>query len=143
MVAVHISGPSGFLREQAGPEIMRLRNKVIAVIDDDARVRASTASLLRSLGYAAMAYASVEDFLGSTETAIDCVLTDLQMPGLTGLDLGAALRERGASVPVILMTAFPSPGVRAKARMLKMAGFLEKPLHPDRLLDVLRQALPA
>ncbi|WP_342249107.1 response regulator transcription factor [Sphingomonas sp. OTU376] len=114
---------------------------VIAVIDDDELVRKSTSSLLRSVGYATQVYPSARAFLDSEHQQVACILTDLQMPGLSGLDLRAELRRRGSSVPMILMTAFATPGVQAQAAVLEMGCVLEKPINCDRLIGAVEAAL--
>lgn len=118
-----------------------MSNALIAVIDDDELVRNSTSSLLRSLGYSAALYASADEFLSAGEHGVDCVLSDLQMPGRSGFDLRVELNKRGSLVPMILMTAFPTPSIHAQAVTLAMAGLLEKPLSPDRLVGALERVL--
>lgn len=118
-----------------------MTNAVIAIIDDDELVRNSTSSLLRSLGYKTALYESANAFLGAPVQHLDCILSDLQMPGCSGLDLRATLKAQGSTVPMILMTAFPTSGAHAQAKALDMIALLEKPLDADHLADALTEAL--
>src|ERR1700759_5130045 len=89
---------------------------VISVIDDDASVRAATDNLLSSYGYVVHTFASAEEFLQSA--GLDdslCVVADVQMPAMSGLDLLTHMRARGYTAPFIFITAFPEESVRARA----------------------------
>ncbi|WP_024508027.1 response regulator [Bradyrhizobium sp. ARR65] len=115
---------------------------VISVIDDDAAVRAATRNLLIARGYVVHAFASGEDFLLSPELRdISCVIADIQMPGMSGLDLMAHMRGNGNHTPFIFMTAFPDDRVRARALKEGAIGFLAKPFAPLALLSCLDQAM--
>jgi FixJ family two-component response regulator len=115
---------------------------VIAVIDDDAAVRAATRNLLIARGYVVHAFASGEDFLRSPELQdISCVIADVHMPGMSGLDLLAHMRGNGIRTPFIFMTAFPDDQVRARALKQGAIGFLAKPFAPPALVSCLDQAL--
>lgn len=118
-----------------------MREGVIAVIDDDDLVRNATSTLIRSLGYVTTLYASADEFLGSHDREVACILTDFQMPGLSGLDLGELLKKEGSAIPMILVTAYPAPGVHARADALDMVALLEKPLDADLLAGALARAL--
>ncbi|UYY79076.1 response regulator transcription factor [Sphingomonas sp. R1] len=113
---------------------------LIAVIDDDALVRDAAASLIRALGYRTATYPSADAYLAEATDAPACVLTDLQMPGRSGLELHAALRARGSAVPVILMTAYPTGDLRARVTALDLVALLDKPVDPTLLHDALAQA---
>ncbi|WP_415944751.1 response regulator, partial [Streptomyces sp. 067-1] len=91
--------------------------------------------------YRTALYPSADAFLTADDAAPDCVLTDLQMPGRSGLDLRAALRARGSAVPVILMTAYPTDDLRARATALDLAGLLDKPVDPGLLSSTLARAI--
>ena len=83
-----------------------LENSVIAVVDDDDSFRLALAELLCSLGYGAREFASAEEFIaGDDEEACDCVITDVRMPGMSGLELGHLIASRQSPVPVIMVTA--------------------------------------
>lgn len=113
---------------------------LIAVIDDDALVRDAAASLIRALGYRTALYPSADAYLAEAPDDPACVLTDLQMPGRSGLELHAALRARGSTVPVILMTAYPSADLRTRAGALDLVALLDKPVDPALLDAALVQA---
>ena len=83
---------------------------VISIIDDDATVRDGIADLINSLGYAAHTFESAEEFLDSTHLKnTACLITDLQLPGLKGIDLQDQLRVAGHRIPIIVITGFPKP----------------------------------
>ncbi|KAB7648247.1 response regulator transcription factor [Polymorphobacter fuscus] len=113
----------------------------IAIVDDDALVRAGMSSLIRSLDLSATTFASAEDFLAGNTHGFSCVISDVQMPGMSGLDLQRALQVRDAGLPIILMTAFPEARVRLQALDQGAAGFIEKPCDPDALIVTLEAAL--
>lgn len=114
----------------------------IAIVDDDVAVREATSGLLRSLGYDTGTFGSVEHFLGSTlDSEWSCVITDLKMPGLSGLDLQAELLARRNNVPVIFMTAFPDLSIEARALAAGAHAFLTKPCRQDTLAECVRSAL--
>ncbi|MES1975479.1 MAG: response regulator [Pseudomonadota bacterium] len=115
---------------------------IIAIVDDDPGVRGSVDSLLRSVGMASMAFASGEELLASPAHArMACIVTDLHMPGMTGLELQAELTRRGCANPVIVMTAYPTDAARDQALAGGAAAFLTKPVDPDSLLDAIEAAL--
>jgi FixJ family two-component response regulator len=114
----------------------------ISIIDDDASVRVAMDSLVRSLGFLAFAFESAEDFLASPRVGDSaCLIADVQMPGMSGLDLQDRLVERGSGVPIILITAFPEPVVRSRAEAGGALGLLEKPFCGRAMIALLRQAL--
>jgi FixJ family two-component response regulator len=115
---------------------------VISVIDDDASIRAATNNLLRSRGYAVHAFASAEDFLRSPHLAETCcVIADMQMSAMSGLDLLAAMRDKGHNAPFIFITAFPDEKIRAKAMKAGATCFLAKPFPAPSLIRCLETAL--
>src|ERR1700748_371379 len=96
----------------------------ISVIDDDASVRAATDNLLSSHGYLVRTFASAEEFLQSPQLHdCACVVADVQMPGMSGLDLLSNMRGRGNLTPVVFITAFPEESVRASAFKAGAVGF--------------------
>ena len=114
---------------------------LIAIVDDDPGVRGSLDSLLRSTGMASVGFASAEELLASDMRAdLRCVVTDLHMPGMTGLELQAELARCGWSQPVIVMTAYPTAASRDQALRAGAAAFLTKPIDPDRFLDAIEEA---
>lgn len=121
--------------------MVRVRDSLVAVIDDDALVRDATASLVRSFGYRSTTYPSAEAFLDAEPGAACCVLTDLQMPGRSGLELCQALRARGSTLPVILMTAYPTAELRTRAEAFGLIALLDKPVDPDLLSEALARGI--
>jgi FixJ family two-component response regulator len=115
---------------------------VISVIDDDASVRAATNNLLSSHGYTVHTFASAEDFLQSADPDdVSCVVADVQMPGMSGLDLLTHVRTQGNAVPFIFITAFPDESVRARALKVGAICFLAKPFAGPVLIDCIENAL--
>jgi FixJ family two-component response regulator len=115
---------------------------VISVIDDDASVRAATNNLLRSHGYIVHTFASAEEFLQSTHlNDTSCVIADVQMPVMSGLDLLLLLRTQGYRAPFIFITAFPDESVRARALKAGAICFLGKPFAGPTLIKFLNTAL--
>ena len=115
---------------------------VISIIDDDASVRIATNNLVRSHGYCAHTFASAEEFLHSAHlNDTSCVITDVQMPAISGIELLLLLRIRGHSVPVIFITAFPDEDLRARALKAGAVGFLAKPFDGAVLISCLDAAL--
>jgi len=115
---------------------------MISIVDDDAAVRETTQALVRSLGYNAMTFASAEEFLQSERVHdTSCLITDVQMPGLSGVELQSLLLARGHQTPIIFVTAFPEEKTRARALEAGAVGFLSKPFDEERLIDCLNQAL--
>jgi FixJ family two-component response regulator len=115
---------------------------VISVVDDDASVRAATDNLLSSHGYLVHTFASAEEFLESTQLHDSaCVIADVQMPGMSGLDLLTHIRAKRYNVPFIFITAFPEESVRAQALKAGAIGFLAKPYAAPALIDCVETAL--
>ena len=115
---------------------------IIAVVDDDASVRASMNNLLRSLGYLVQTFESAEEFLASCHlTDTSCVIADVQMAAMSGLDLLATMRVQGHAAPFIIITAFPDESVRARAMKGGAVGFLAKPFAAPNLIACLTAAL--
>ena len=117
---------------------------IISIVDDDASVREAIKRLVRSLGYNACTFASADEFLKSEQVHdTSCIITDLQMPGLSGIDLQDILIARGHRTPIIFITAYPEEDVRARAMKAGAVGFLSKPVNHDRLVGHLENALKA
>ena len=118
------------------------RLQVISIIDDDASVRAATDNLLRSLGYTVNTFVSAEEFLRSPHlNDTSCVIADVQMPGMSGIDLQARLLTQGYCVPFIFITAFPEETIRARALKAGAICFLTKPFNRLSLTRYLDTAL--
>lgn len=115
---------------------------VISIIDDDASVRVATNSLVRSLGYTVNTFASAEEFLRSAHlNDTSCVIADVQMPAMSGVELQALLLTQGQRVPFIFITAFPEETIRARALKAGAIGFLTKPFDGRTLIRCLDTAL--
>ncbi len=115
---------------------------VISVVDDDASVRAATSKFLRSHGYSVQTFSSAEDFLRSGGlNGTSCVIADVQMPGMNGLELLAMMRAQGHGVPFIFITAFPDETTRARALQAGAICFLPKPFAGPALINCVVVAL--
>jgi FixJ family two-component response regulator len=113
---------------------------VIAIVDDDEGVRTSLASLVRSLGYAARTYGSGVDFLQDSLNPA-CMITDIQMPTMTGDELQARLAASGRRFPIIFMTAFPTDAVRQRVMAAGAHCYLSKPSSGEEIIRCLEEAL--
>lgn len=115
---------------------------VISVIDDDSSVRTATNNLLTSYGYIVHTFVSADEFLNSAELRdTSCVIADVQMPGMNGLDLLEHMRGLGHDTPFIFITAFPDDAVRARAIKTGAISFLAKPFTTPALIKYLKIAL--
>ena len=117
---------------------------LIAIVDDDEPVRDATKALVRSLGYHASTFASADEFLKSEQVRdTSCLITDVRMPGLSGIDLQVRLIARGHCIPIIFMTGYPSDSVRARAMKAGAVCFLNKPFNEDHFIGCIQKALKA
>lgn len=117
---------------------------MIAIVDDDESVCIGMRSLVRSLGYAVQTYGSAEDFLSSeARRDTSCLISDVQMPGLGGLELQKILAAEGSRLPIIFITAYPDPHVRQLALQAGAMCFLSKPFDGAALIECLENALGA
>ena len=115
---------------------------LVAIIDDDESVRVATDTLLRSLGYIVQTFASAEEFLRWERLDdFSCIITDVQMPAMSGVQLQDYLRRQGYRVPFIFVTAFPDEKIRARALAGGAICYLTKPFDPARLVQSLQAAL--
>ncbi|PTQ69202.1 response regulator receiver domain-containing protein [Pseudomonas sp. GV071] len=118
------------------------QDPLISVIDDDESLRLATSSLLRSMGYATEYFANAEDFLGSGDAArFACVISDIQMPGMNGIDLTQRLMAADGDSKVILMTARTEQELHERARASGAVCLLLKPFEAERLLRCVGEAL--
>jgi FixJ family two-component response regulator len=119
-------------------------SSVISIIDDDASVRVATNNLLRSRGYVVDTFASAEEFLLSPHfNQTSCVIADMQMSTMSGLELLADMRAKGNDSPFIFITAFPDENLRARAMKAGAVCFLAKPFAVHNLIKCLETALKA
>ena len=115
---------------------------LIAIVDDDEAFRESMQALLQSTGRRTAGFGSAEQFLASGVAAIaDCLILDLRMPGIDGLELQRRLREAGVRIPTIVVTAQTDEAVRGKALAAGALACLPKPLEPDFLLQAIDTAI--
>jgi FixJ family two-component response regulator len=118
------------------------KTRLIAVVDDDESVRTAVRGLLKSAGLKTRSFASAAEFLNSgqrSDTA--CLITDIQMPGMTGLELQACLAEENSRIPIIFITAYGDTKMRMNAMRAGAVAFLGKPFDDDVLLKSVRAAL--
>ncbi|PVE22696.1 two-component system response regulator [Microvirga sp. KLBC 81] len=115
---------------------------VISIIDDDESVRVAMKSFVSSLGLAVHTFPSVEEFLQSPHMhETSCLITDVQMPGISGVELQSLLIAQGQSIPIIFITAYPEERLRARLLKAGAVGFLNKPFNEKALLQYIDMAL--
>ena len=117
-------------------------SSLICVVDDDASVRVSLEGLLRSLGHRVQAFDSATAFMASDARGVAaCIISDLQMPGMTGVEMKEAMVAAGQKTPVILITAFADEAQKVRAERAGVTCFLPKPFTGEKLIDCLNRAL--
>jgi FixJ family two-component response regulator len=115
---------------------------LISIVDDDEPFREAMTSLMKSLGFEVEAFSSAEAFLESPRLGnTSCVIADVHMPTMTGIDLHQQLVASGRTIPVILITAYPDDNVRARALAAGVICYLSKTFDDDALLGFVRSAL--
>jgi len=115
---------------------------LVSIVDDDDSVREATSGLLESYGYTTAVFASAEEFLQSTQLAsTSCLVTDLRMPGASGIELQKRLTDSGHRIPTIVLTAHPDEHMRSAAMKMGALAFLTKPVSEQRLIASLEGAL--
>jgi len=118
------------------------RPTVVHVIDDDSAVLHSLSLLLRLEGYAVRAHESVQTFLDLiSEDEVSCIIADVRMPGLGGIDLLQIMKERRLYVPMVLITGYADVPLAIKAMKMGAVDLLEKPFGESALIDAVEQAL--
>jgi FixJ family two-component response regulator len=118
------------------------KTPMISIVDDDEAVRNATKALIRSLGYRVATFASAEDFLKSDRLReTSCLISDVQMPGLNGLELQEHLTAAGHRIPTIFVTAFPDDRLRDRAMRSGAVSFMSKPFSEANLIVCLDRAL--
>lgn len=114
----------------------------VAVIDDDEAVRDAVIGLLRSHDLVAKAFASAEEFLNSTRLRLTtCLIADVRMKGMSGLELFGHLAALGLAIPTILVTAYPDESLRSRALNAGVTAWLVKPFGEDELLDSIKRTV--
>lgn len=115
---------------------------LISIVDDDVSAREAVNGLVRSFGYAAAMFESAADFLKSDRLSrTACLIADMRMPGMTGLELHGYLTASGVRIPTILISAYADAAAEARAVKAGILCCLAKPLNPDRLLACIRSAI--
>jgi FixJ family two-component response regulator len=118
------------------------KGPLVAIVDDDESIRETTQDLLESAGLAAVTFASAAQLLKSGRLdSISCLVTDMRMPRMTGLELHQHLVASNHAIPTILITAYPDDRVRAQALKAKVVCYLAKPFAAEELLACVRRAL--
>ncbi|MET1110503.1 MAG: response regulator [Allosphingosinicella sp.] len=113
----------------------------VSIVEDDESLRLALVGLIRSAGYEARGFASAEDYLALQDARCACVITDLHMPGIDGIEMMLKLREMGYSVPAIMITARADRTTEARATTAGALCVLRKPFEAEALLDCLHRAL--
>src|SRR5215475_8112429 len=122
---------------------LKVPRHIISVVDDDASTRRSTTLLIESLGFQAAGFESADSFLKSTQLQeSSCLVIDVRMPGMDGLQLQSYLAAAGYKIPIIFITAYDDTESRRQAMQAGAVAFLEKPFTSDILLETVRSALP-
>ena len=115
---------------------------MITVVDDDASVRKALSRLIAAFGYEAAVYESAEAFLAADAiTETECLVLDVHLPGMSGLDLQASLIQSGIKCPVVFITAFDEDHPRSEALAGGATEFLRKPIDSDRLITAISKAI--
>ncbi len=119
-----------------------VKQAVISIVDDDESVREATMNLMKSLGLDSEAFQSAEDFLHSDRCArTSCLIADVQMPGMTGLELHSHLVASGNPIPTVLITAYADEGTRLSALRAGVICYLTKPFNEVDLMGCIDEAL--
>ena len=120
----------------------KVNTGLVAIVDDDASMRIAIEELLGSVGIQARSFASAEEFLQSgIQTKIACLISDIRMPGMTGLELQARLIAEGSRVPIIFITEHGNDTTRTQALNAGAIEFLGKPFDDEKLLESVRAVL--
>ena len=131
------SSSCGFIEDRQLPDV-----PVISIIDDDDSMRCAIKSLVTSLGLRVHTFRSAEEFLQSPRLDdTSCLITDLQMPGLSGIELQSLLVAQARHMPIILVTAFPEERMRNRAMQAGALGFLSKPFESQMLIKLIDKAI--
>jgi FixJ family two-component response regulator len=119
-----------------------LKGPLIAIVDDDESMRDTTRDLLESAGFSAATFASAAHLLKSRRLhRVSCLIVDMRMPDMTGLELHQHLAASNHPIPTILMTAYPDERVRAQAMKANVVCYLAKPFEAEDLLNYVRHAI--
>jgi FixJ family two-component response regulator len=120
----------------------QVEKNMVAIVDDDESLRSAIEGLMKAVGLAAQGFASAEEFLNSgQQDHTACVISDIRMPGMSGLDLQARLNSEHRRIPIIFITAHGDTNMRMQALRAGAVEFLAKPFNDDVLLDHVKAAL--
>ena len=115
---------------------------LVAIVDDDESIRRATRSFLRAAGYETAAFGDAESFLRSeSRESTACLVADMRMPGMSGLELCETLIAKGEAIPTVLITAYSEEVTQARVRKAGINCCLIKPFAPEQLLECVREAL--
>lgn len=118
------------------------KNFMVSIVDDDSSVREALKDLIRAMGFSVTTFACAEDFLSSDDLSkTDFLITDMRMPGMSGLELHMRLLAIGTPIPMVLITAFTDEKEKARALHAGVMGYLTKPFNEAELLAQIRSAL--
>jgi FixJ family two-component response regulator len=118
------------------------RNKLVAIVDDDESIRSALQGLMKSVGLPARSFASAEEFLKSgKQQEIGCLIADIRMPGMSGLELQAKLNADDCRIPIIFITAHGDEKMRMQALRAGAVEFVAKPFDDEGLVASVRAAL--
>ena len=115
---------------------------LVAIVDDDKSIRNATSDLLKAAGFTTAAFEDAESFLGwASRASAACLVADMRMPGMSGLELYETLVASGHAIPTVIITAHPEELVQSRARAAGIRCYLSKPFAPDDLLECVGEAL--
>jgi FixJ family two-component response regulator len=120
---------------------MAKRRDVVAILDDDTVIRHAIANLLKALDYRTELYASAEEFLEAEKSEASCLVIDVHLGDISGIELGRQLAANGYKSPIIFMTASDDQSLRRQAMEFGCVAYLQKPLDADRLVEAIMTAV--
>jgi FixJ family two-component response regulator len=128
--------------KQNGTVTGKISSQIVAIVDDDRSVQSALKDLMESAGLSARSFGSAEEFLEWDErNQTACLVVDIRMPGMSGLELQAKLKAEGSGIPIIFVTAHADAKMKMKAMKAGAVEFLSKPFDDEVLLEKVRPAL--
>jgi FixJ family two-component response regulator len=116
-------------------------NSAVVVIDDDESIRKALRRLIRSAGLAVTTYRSAEELLDARDDSAGCLILDVRLPGMSGLDLQRLLADSGRHIPIVVITAYEDEAIRLTALGAGAVDFIVKPFERNRLLNAVAKAM--